>query len=73
MEDESRQISAPGRTDLYEAGSIDDNQIPNICSFNDGGGAPCTIHRDRHTAMITDVVLPMIGIILIALILVVWL
>ena len=81
MEDESGQISASSRTDLYEARSIDD---PDIILFGtdhcrDDPTIFWTGHSDMdnildgESDMITDVVLPMIGIVLIALILVVWL
>ena len=73
LEDEPGQISAPGGTDLYEAGGIDEHQIRDICSFNHVSGAGDTFNGHRDTAMMSDVILPLIGIVLIALIMVVWL
>ena len=44
-----------------------------ICSYNHGSDNPDLEHRDRDTAMMADVILPLIGIVLIALIMVTWL
>ena len=73
MEDGAGQISAPGGTDLHEAGSIDEHKIPDICNDNSHGVRVDTVNSHRHTAMIQDVILPLIGIVLIAFIMVAWL
>ena len=56
MEDESGQIQALGRTDLHEAGSIDDDQIHRICSRDSRGERDDIEHGYRHTTMIELVV-----------------